>query len=129
MIVLDASAVLTLVQDEPGAQRVRDALDDEPVLSAANLAEVLAKGADRGLDPQQQSELLAALGVAVVPVTAEDARRSAQLRVLDVGSGAPVLSLGDRLCLALAWRLEVAVLTADRVWGEFDLPVDVELLR
>jgi PIN domain nuclease of toxin-antitoxin system len=31
------------------------------------------------------------------------------------GSG---LSLGDRLCLALAQRLDADVLTADRAWGE-----------
>lgn len=129
MIVLDASAVLTLVQGEPGEQRVRRALDEGPVVSAATLAEVLGKVADRGLGVDEQTALLAALGIRVEPVTAEDARRSARLRALDTTAGAPVLSLGDRLCLALAWRLDVVVLTADRAWDELELPVIVELLR
>lgn len=129
MIVLDASAVLTLVQGEPGEQRVRQALDEQPVLSAATLAEVLGKGADRGLEVEDQEALLAALGIRVETVTAEDARLSARLRALDATGGAPVLSLSDRLCLALAWRLDVVVLTADRVWDELELPVLVELLR
>ena len=128
MIVLDASAVLVLVEDEPGADRVERALAEEPVISAGNLAEVLGKAADRGLDVAQQADLLGALRIRVEDVTAEDARRSALLRATD-DPGARALSLGDRLCLALGWRLGAAVLTADRAWGGLDLPVEVELLR
>lgn len=46
--VLDASALLALLLDEPGADRVAATLGDA-VMSTVNLAEVLGKAADRGL--------------------------------------------------------------------------------
>lgn len=49
----------------------------------------------------------------VEPVTAQDAVSAAAL--WRRGSG---LSLGDRLCLALAARLGTPVPTADRAWGQ-----------
>ncbi len=49
MIVLDASALLALVQRERGADQVAAALP-EAAMSTANLAEVLSKAGDRGFD-------------------------------------------------------------------------------
>jgi ribonuclease VapC len=37
--------------------------------------------------------------------------------------------LGDRCCLALAMVHALPVLTADRVWAQLDLGIEVELLR
>ncbi len=128
MIVLDASAVLALVGREPGADIVEAALPDA-VVSSANLAEVLGKAVDRGLDVRQQEALLATLGIAVEPVTAVDAVLAAEVRLSDLASGAPVLSLGDRLCLALATRLGASALTADRAWDGRCGDVDVRFLR
>ena len=51
MMVLDASAVLTLLQDEAGADEVEDAIDNGAVISAVNLAEVLGKMVDAGATP------------------------------------------------------------------------------
>ncbi len=128
MIVLDASALLALLRDEPGAGVVTDALDGA-VISTANLAEVLGKAVDRGMDPIGQARLLDALGIEVLVVTSEDAQRSAVIRARDRRHGRPVLSLGDRLCLALAMRLGVPVLTADRAWDDVDHGVDVQQIR
>lgn len=128
MVVLDASALLALLLDESGGARVAAALDDA-VMSTANLAEVLGKAADRGLDVVPQRQLIDALGIEYAEVTAEDAVISGDLRALDAADGAPALSLGDRLCLALARRLDAAVLTADRVWADVDHQVEVELIR
>lgn len=127
MIVLDASALLALLQREPGADRVAAALP-EAVVSTANLAEVLAKAADRGLDVSRQHQLLRSLGLQVEPVTDDDAFASAMVRRWDA-TGTPVLSLGDRLCLALASRLQLPVLTADRAWADVDHGVEMHLLR
>ena len=48
MTVLDASAVLALVQDEPGAEAVAAALPGSR-LGAANLAEIIGKLVDAGI--------------------------------------------------------------------------------
>lgn len=127
MTVLDASAVLALLQREPGSDVVEGALADA-VMSVANLAEVLGKAADRGLHVTHQHELLASLGIRFEPVTTEDARSAARIRARD-DARTPVLSLGDRLCLALAVRLDLPVLTADRAWTTVDHGVEVRLLR
>ena len=124
-VVLDASAVLVLLLDEPGAEVVATVLS-EAVLSAVNLAEVLSKLTDRGADVSRLAEDLAAAGVLVEPMTAADAAQVAELRRIDQGR---LLSLGDRCCLALGRRLGLPVVTADRAWSELDAGVDVRQVR
>ncbi len=126
MTVLDASAVLALLHDEPGADRVTEVLAGS-VLGAANLAEVVGKLVDVGADSTRLRQLLAAAGVRVEPVTEADAELAGALRALP---GGRLLSLGDRCCLALTVRSDPPeVLTADRAWSDLDLPIRVHLLR
>ena len=110
MTVLDASAVLAYLQDEPGATAVVEHLD-HGVLGAANLSEVLARFNGEA-EASLVDALLAAKGVRIEPVLQVDARVAARMR-----HEHPHLSLGDRLCLALAARLDADVVTADRAWG------------
>jgi len=129
--VLDASALLALLKGEPGAERVAEALERGAYLSAVNLAEVLSKLADWGEDPaeaQARMEGVGLLGAAVevLPFTGEDALEVARLRALTRAYG---LSFGDRACLALARRLGLPALTAERAWAELDLGIPVEVLR
>lgn len=126
-VVLDASALLALLQREPGADRVARALPDA-AMSLANLAEVAAKLVDIGLDVRELVDRAEALGIRTHDVTRDDVAVQARIRAHD-REGRLGLSLGDRLCLALGMRLEVPVLTADRVWADLDLPVEVILLR
>lgn len=129
MVVLDASALLALLLQEPGGDRVAAVLDDA-VMSTANLAEVLGKAADRGLDVAVQRRLIDGLGIDYVDVSAEDATISGELRRVETTAGGPpVLSLADRLCLALARRLDVPVLTADQAWSRVGDQVELVLLR
>lgn len=126
MTVLDASAVLALVHDEPGADLVTQALAGA-VLGAANLAEVIGKLVDEDVDAAGLRHLLAAAGVRIAAVTEADAELAGAMRALP---GGRALSLGDRCCLALAVRTQPpTVLTADRAWADLDLPIRVQLLR
>ena len=113
MTVLDASAVLAFLQGEPGADVVREHLAGS-VIGSANLAEVLTK-LDGPVERSLAEAILVSSGVRTEPVSADDARRSAEIE-----DSSSALSLGDRLCLALADRLADVALTADRAWGNSD---------
>ena len=60
------------------------------------------------------------------PLTETDCIEIALLRPLTKASG---LSLADRACLALAKRLDIPVLTADRSWADLNLGVAAQLIR
>lgn len=120
--MLDASALLALLQDEPGAEVVEPRLDAS-IISAVNWSEVAQKSLDRGVEVGGLREDLGALGLEIVPFTTDDAEATAALR----GSTAHLgLSLADRACLALAGRLRTEAFTTDRSWsGVGSIPVRV----
>lgn len=126
-MLLDASAVLAFLQEEPGHEAVHEALHAQACrVSAANHAEIIAKLIDRGFAPEDLQAIVADLGYAVVEVTAEDGLQAGFLRAATRRHG---LSLGDRLCLSAAARLGAPVLTADREWLALGLPLDIRCLR
>lgn len=122
-VVLDASAVLALLQDEPGADQVWQYVPGAR-LSAVNAAEVVSKLVDGGSAADEAGELLDQLGAEIVPFDAVDVVPSARMR-----HGSRALSLGDRACLALALRLAVPAVTADRAWSELETEVEIQLIR
>lgn len=114
MTIFDASALLAFLAGEQGADIVEEALSAPgAVCSSANWSEVAQKLRQHGRNWELSRALLLSHGLEVTPVLREDGERAAHLWV--AGSG---LSLGDRLCLALAERLEAVVLTADTAWGD-----------
>ena len=124
-VVLDASAILCLVQQEPGADRVESRLADAQV-STVNVCEVLGKFADAGLSPEESWAAIADLGLQIHPFTPDDARQAAALRLSTRALG---LSLGDRACIALAQRLGCEAMTTDRAWSSVAAGVVLTVLR
>jgi PIN domain nuclease of toxin-antitoxin system len=129
--VLDASALLAHLRDEPGADVVAEAIASGAVISTVNLAEVFSRVADRGEDPAKLAAELTQSGlldgaITVEPFTAADAIDAGRLRPLTRDAG---LSLGDRACLALARRLDAPALTADTDWQGVAHGVELRPIR
>ena len=128
--VLDASAVVALIEEEPGAGRVLDAIEEGALISAVNWAEVLARLVSGGGDPHEVTSraLPAGLGkrVELVPFDDEQARESARLIHKTRSLG---LSLADRAAIALAHLRHLPVLTTDRAWRSLHLPIKIEVIR
>jgi PIN domain nuclease of toxin-antitoxin system len=124
-VVVDASALLALLNEEPGGSAVAEALP-RSAISAVNLAEVVAKLVDAGMPGQEVRAILEDLELDVQPFDAELAYLSGALRTATRKLG---LSLGDRACLALGLRLGVPVLTTDHAWQALDLGVTVRAVR
>lgn len=130
-VVLDASALLAFLNEESGAEVVEQALGRGAWMSIVNWAEVISKAAEMGAEPARVREELIQMGVLgkaleIVALTDEDALEIARLRPATRTLG---LSLGDRACLALGQRLGVPVLTADRLWSQVTLDLEVRLIR
>lgn len=122
--VLDASALLAYLFQEPGSEFVREVLPHS-VISAVNWTEVLQRIHMLGHEPQGIQEDLVALGLEILPYAARDAAAAAELYLATRSRG---LSLGDRACLALARARDMTALTADRAWLELALP-DIRIDR
>ena len=123
--VVDASAVLALLFGETGADLVQSVVD-ESAISTVNWSEVCRRSAARGVDTTGLRSDVEALGLTLVPFTADDAEETASLWESTRAAG---LSLGDRACLALARRLGLPAFTADRAWLDLDLGLEVHSIR
>ncbi len=110
--MLDASALLALLQDEPGSEVIEPLLGTA-IVSSVNWYEVAQKSLERGVEVAGLRRDLTSLGLTLAPFTTRDAEDAASLRerAKDLG-----LSLADRACLALAGRLGTEALTTDRAW-------------
>lgn len=122
---------MAVLHAENGASVVIEAIGRGAAVSVVNWAEVLSKLAEAGKDPEAAAaELRRAEGsrraLSIEPLTAADCVAVARLRPITRRQG---LSLADRACLALAERLDVPALTADRKWLEADVAADVQLIR
>ncbi len=123
--VIDASALLAHIGQEPGSDGI-DELADEALMSAVNLAEVFAKLAERGLSQREADMIVYRYRLEVAPFDEELARQTGALRPATRSLG---LSLGDRACLALAQRERLPILTADRNWAKLNLGISIRVVR
>lgn len=123
--VLDASAILALLNNEPGSEIVVNVLT-EAVISSVNLSEIVAKLADSGMSEAEVREVIGALGLEITNFDAEMAFHAGMLRPLTKSIG---LSFGDRACLTLGKSLDLPIITADRAWANLNFGVNVEVIR
>jgi len=125
-VVLDASALITLLNQEPGSERLTPELLSSAVSSTVNLAEVQSKFVSRGTP--SDAAWRAALGSVreAIAFTADHAKTAGSL----IAETRPLgLSLGDRACLALALELKAPVYTADRSWKNLKLNLRIHVIR
>lgn len=125
--LLDASAILAALYEEPGCSRVHEALRTGAAMSTVNVAEVSAHLRAHDWRSGQVKDVFDDLGIDVLPFDRATALLSGAYRPRTKHLG---LGLGDRACLATARRLRLPVLTADRAWGQVKLRgVNVVLIR
>jgi len=119
--VFDASALVTLLIRERGADVLSRVLDEVPVHAASlNVAEAIhvaiRKGHRKTRDELYEGVL--GLGIIIEPVTEEDVLEIAYL--LDVSDNLPKqagsLSIADATCLAVTHRLNGRAIMSDSTW-------------
>jgi PIN domain nuclease of toxin-antitoxin system len=124
-VVLDASAILAAILDEPGRDVVM-AYEGCSWASCVNVAEVRSKLHDLGHTSEEIDLELGLVGLSVMTFDSQQAIAVGELRGSTRSFG---LSLGDRACLALAQKLGTRAVTADRLWLSAQLPIAVEAIR
>ena len=124
-VVVDASAILALLNQEKGSEEISQWIG-QAFISSVNLSEVVAKLAEGGVTEADIEEILSNLNLEVVPFSQEQALRAGILRPSTKSLG---LSLGDRACLALGLYLKLPILTADKLWSNLNLAVEIRLIR
>jgi PIN domain nuclease of toxin-antitoxin system len=123
--VLDASALLALMRNEPGADLVASCLA-RALICAVNQAEVQAVLVSADLDPQQAWWHIAQIECESVPFDAHLAMIAGGLVRLTRPLG---LSASDRACLALAIDRQATVYTTNQAWKDLqDLKVDLDVV-
>lgn len=123
--VLDSSAVLAVLRDEPGGDQVLELLP-RVVVSAVNYAEIVTKLIDFGAPAASAAEAVEKLTLKVAQFDIDTAIDAGLFRASTRAQG---LSLGDRACLALAKSRGLPALTADRAWAAVDVGVEIVLIR
>jgi len=123
-VVLDASALLALLNNETGADRVAEVLAGARI-GAVNYAEVVSHFIHAGMAPEAVTAMLSPLPISVVDASLDLARAAGFLRAATATAG---LSLGDRFCLALAISEQAVAYTADRDWRKIADAVGADIV-
>jgi ribonuclease VapC len=124
-VVLDNSAIVAVVKNEPGADVVRKVIVGAVVSSviAAEFVTVLT------LQGMPESIIKTVFDEFMFKVEPFDRTRAIAAGLLAAETKHRGLSLGDRACLALAIELGMPVLTSDQVWHGLDLGIEIRLIR
>lgn len=124
-VVLDASAILAILNREPGHDVVTQHLEGA-VISAVNYSEVLKKAIEVGSSLAAARFHLENFALTVVPFDHRQAAHTAEIWPLGRKVG---LSFADRACLALGIERAANIITGDKRWKEAGLDVRITLFR
>lgn len=124
--VFDSSAILAVINAEPGHEKLTGELLTHAVASTVNLAEVHAKLLSRGWPSDLAWQDANGPINEAISFEPEHARIAGDLVYVTKHRG---LSLGDRACLALAVALDSPVYTTDKSWRNLKLKIPVHVIR
>jgi len=125
-IILDASALLALLQEEKGAGFVMDLIEHGASMTTLNLAEVTCKLYGKQYSKSEIDSCINELPINFIPITREIAELAASYYVYTKSFG---LSLADKICLAAGKLGGYTVVTADKIWEKLDLAIDIKVIR
>ena len=121
--ILDASALLAMLQNEPGSARVVGVLD-KCAMHTVNMAEVIARLMRSGVPLTDAESMVYGLHLEAEP-RLDDPGRCGHLLATQNKLG---LSLGDCVCLTTAALSKAIAVTADHRWKELD-GIDLQGMR
>ena len=119
-VVLDASALLALINGEKGADKV-EPLIGRIVMSSVNITEVASKIYDL-LDSNNEEQCKLSIEPFIDSVIEFDKTQCYLTAALKNQTKNQGLSLGDRACIALGILTDLPIYTADKAWGELKIP-------
>jgi PIN domain nuclease of toxin-antitoxin system len=123
--VIDSSVFVAAINKEPGGDKLAAYLD-ESVIPVTTYTEVVTRLLDAEMLFDKADRLMSDFRVPIVDVTFALAKRAAEFRSATRPCG---LSMGDRICLALAESIGGTAVTADRQWASVNLGISIELIR
>ena len=129
---LDASALLAVLLDEPGNEKVHPILD-RAYIHSVNAAEVVAKLIGRGVSGLRASQMIEELDIGIDEELS--ARHAALCGELIANTRQQGFSLGDCVCLTMAASVGAIAVTADRRWQDLhgrqigDYEIRVQVIR
>ena len=124
-VVLDASALLALVQQGPGAENVRPLLA-HATMSAVNFCETVQRLRRGGMPVELVTQALTPLVPWPVAFDQPMAYIAASIHEKTRGQG---ISFGDCACLALALSRNLPAVTAEQKWDQCDVGVQIIKIR
>ena len=124
-IILDASVILALLNMEQGHEVVSKHLENA-IVSSLNFSEVVTVLARQGFG---QEKIIRSLKETFLHIEEFNTEQAVIAALLDEVTKVYGLSLGDRACLALAKYKGLPVLTADKMWKDLNLNIEIQLIR
>jgi ribonuclease VapC len=125
-VVLDASAILAVIHQEPGHEKLTPEVLSAAVGSTVNLAEVQGKLVSRGWTSDEAWEDATSPVQEILAFNEEHAQIAGDLITQTRHIG---LSLGDRACLALGLSLKAPVYTAEKAWKGLKVRIPIHVIR